>query len=85
MVIVLGVMIIWNNATLAQDTSAQDLYIQGRNLALEGELEEAIKVYSEALALDPNLIEALYWRGIAYSNKQHLTTSYKGLRAKYTS
>ena len=49
-------------------SAAEHLYDHGVGLQRRGQLEEAVQAYSEAIRLDPALVQAYNNRGAAYVN-----------------
>ncbi len=73
-VLIVGAAIVWATITYTQPVSsisdqAVDDYAKGVGLAQGGSFDDAIKAYSDALAIQPNYANALYERGQAYLNQ----------------
>lgn len=56
------------NVSIAQDAEA--FFTKGENLYSQEKVEEAIKEYTKALAVDPEHMNALLRRGFAYSQTE---------------
>jgi len=64
------IVLSFQGTILAQDDpeTAADFVSLGLTLAPEGDLEQAIEAFDQALALDPAFVDAYLWRGLAYSS-----------------
>lgn len=69
-----------DTAAVARQDQAETLLHQGLLLAAKGRLEEAVDQYSEALALNPEMLEAYAARGGALGALE----DYEGAIADYT-